>query len=711
MTPRSPVLLLALVPLLGGRAAADPPAPGEESRPYDGILPGAAPDGFAATLVLDAETGEPIAGATVRHYAEDIAPLTIAPPFLGEATTDEFGIASMPWDPPKGDHWVFEAPGRAPGYAYGFEPPREVRLVKGRTIRGRLVDPLGAPLLGAEVRLFLNCPHGPVVRRTTTDAAGTFALEHVDVHARYPQSLALPGTRGRDDGEWMDVGDFLELGDALVTYAARASVDVVGTVVDPEGKPVEGCVVRGPRWYDVARTGADGTFRLRGLARETTTAFFHPAGQQGRELFETADGFEPGFPLRVVLPRSPPPVVEGDAPWRTVTVRVQSEESGRALADVPVRLVEERTGRVHDDGSAGEERGSVVFEMPEGTYAVMAGTPLSRWWSAADGPRGVVVRGDTVVDVSLPERQARLRTHLLDVPANAAITLAAAGYERVLRTGGGDDETSVDPDQVFLPRECPASLRVEAQGLCLSTPVGPDADGVRSVEVRWPAPARIRLKIAGDVTVPAPSFTFDVERRPDEIVLRTHARGALSVGLWRKRDETAQVDVIVPDEPGAEVTVSEVTFAAETEGRLSVLLPDGSAAEDAEVVLPDGGGELLDAAGRATSEGFRDGARISVSKDGFARLDARLEGAGPYGLRWGPATLGLRVTADRQPVDFVIWLDAHLYDGAAGQLVLRGLEPGLHTLVIGAAGRRGRVERVLVPARGERALEVDLPAR
>jgi len=48
--------------------------PGEWSRPYDGDLPGTAPDTVSVTIVRDAKTGAPLAGVQVRQYLETIDP-------------------------------------------------------------------------------------------------------------------------------------------------------------------------------------------------------------------------------------------------------------------------------------------------------------------------------------------------------------------------------------------------------------------------------------------------------------------------------------------------------------------------------------------------------------------------------------------------------------------------------------------------------------
>ena len=68
---------------------------------------------------------------------------------------------------------------------------------------------------------------------------------------------------------------------------------------------------------------------------------------------------------------------------------------------------------------------------------------------------------------------------------------------------------------------------------------------------------------------------------------------------------------------------------------------------------------------------------------------ARLEGAGPWTLDWGTATLDFHGLPDGA----VVIVDGHLIRDPK---VLGGLEPGAHTLVIGAAGHTPIAMRVLL---------------
>ena len=199
----------SVVATAGPGDGAPPANETESSAPFTGWLPGATPEEVYAVLVVDAETGAPIAGAKVLHHDEDLSPTLLDSPLRGEATTDARGLAWRDARGNRGEQWTVDAAGYAPGHSYGFFPDEVYALSRGRTVRGRLVDPLGSPLVGTTVGLVLNCPHGPTMRRAVTDANGIFALEHVQLHVYvygdeqagghdYPQFLSFPDARFTD---------------------------------------------------------------------------------------------------------------------------------------------------------------------------------------------------------------------------------------------------------------------------------------------------------------------------------------------------------------------------------------------------------------------------------------------------------------------------------------------------------------------------------
>lgn len=189
----------------------------------------------------------------------------------------------------------------------GFGPTEAVQDPEAAAARsgvsGRVLTPDGAPAVGVDVALRSRFVEGGEVVMAQTDADGRFAFE-VDAEDEW----SARGARliARKDGFGMAWSDLLGFrGDAGGTLQLVADVEIRGRVVDLEGAPVEGARVRvaelyrndagslegwrdalaEPRvgFYDAiyaelphrlmgtierATTGADGSFRLRGLGAE-----------------------------------------------------------------------------------------------------------------------------------------------------------------------------------------------------------------------------------------------------------------------------------------------------------------------------------------------------------------------------------------------------------------------------------------------------------
>lgn len=737
------LLVLAVASIL---AACETPDQGEEwSRPYDGWLPGAEPEGVAAVLVIDGETGAAVPGARVLHHEESIDPLVLEPPLLGEATTDVFGLASLDVRGRPGSHWTIDAPGYAPAHSWGTDARAVYQLWRGRTVGGRLLDPAGAPLAGVPLHLFLNCSHGPVARRAVTDAGGRFSLDHVqlalpaeDLDSRdvYPQSLAVPGHLV-EGGEWLDPERLAALGNGLVSLAARPSATVTGQVVDRAGRPVGGCVVRGPRRYDVARTGPDGVFRLAGLTRDRL-AVFHASHENGATEWADED-FEPGFPVRVVVGDAGEEAAEE---LRILDIAV-SDGGGTPLGGCAVRIVDLATGAVREkstwdepEPSGGVAPGTARFHVPDGRYAVLVGTPFSGWRGPGTGglpgeapPEVDVDRTPSQrFDVVLGRTQARLALVATGIPEDARVALVLPGDEVEI------DLPPEESDPVFLPASGPAWIRVEAHGLARVVEIGAAIDGWRRAEVAWPAPKRIRVPAgaAGDdpdfesldgvVFAVAEPASGDGRRE-----LLTHASGRLRFAIPAGVDPADRLlfDVEVPEEPGAEVLVDPAMVSRAPAGGIRVLLADGTPATGSGITVandypPDPGrnsfssddppeAEAVDAGGWLASARFRAGRRVTVHRPGHVALRRRLSGDGPWTLRFGSGVLRLQVTSpDSRPPGFVLLVDAWIVRGSNGMIDLAGFEPGLHTILVGATGFRSRELRVRIPAEGVRELQVSL---
>ncbi len=236
---------------------------GEWVRAYRGHLPDPNWEERVGSVVIDARTGELLAGVKVRLHREVIDPGKPVAPFVAEFETDEYGIFSVPWSQRYFScHWVYEYPGYAPQDFYA-EIPEVVELKPGRGVRGRLLDALGRPAAGVEVEHFAGCVHSPTVRRATTDAEGRYTLRNVEPGQDFLWAL-VPGTTAHYILATMAPVPGYE----YEPIRPDPGVTVTGKVVDAGGKPVAEALVYGTRLErgPKTRTAADGTFVLMGVA-------------------------------------------------------------------------------------------------------------------------------------------------------------------------------------------------------------------------------------------------------------------------------------------------------------------------------------------------------------------------------------------------------------------------------------------------------------
>jgi hypothetical protein len=240
-------------------------APGEKSPPIE--PPATAADGEIE--VHATAGGEPQLGADVAVY---LAPDAAAGwRRAGEARTGPGGLARVPARP--GAYLVVvRAPGLAPGRTelvrtQGEGPSRaEVELEPAAAVRGRARTPGGAPVAGARVRAVpivsrwpgFDQPSAPPEETgvTATDAAGAFQLEGLSPGS-WAVTVDAPGTHPVSLPRVPVPGEPLD-----VTLEPLGAVE--GIVLQPDGRPAAGALVRGASADHGAedRAGADGRFRL-----------------------------------------------------------------------------------------------------------------------------------------------------------------------------------------------------------------------------------------------------------------------------------------------------------------------------------------------------------------------------------------------------------------------------------------------------------------
>lgn len=327
-------VVAALVFLLGGEPAVPPagatgsgPAPSTPAaaRTASGVEresvstpradPGSARPGqplerevTALGVEVVSASGTPVAGVEVFVYPS----IDSSWPRRRTATTDPAGVARFAPLEPGVVH--VEAAAGGPRMAVELPPGREanvtIAMPAGGAVEGRVIDPAGRGIAGAQVWLSgaWDDARGGVVART--DARGRFELRdvgrgrHVAAWARgFAASPVFP-VRG-------EAGSRSQLSITL----SPASGAVEGIVVDERGKPVpEALIVVGADERAFDRRGDDGS---------------RAAGPAPREVRTGSDGrfgvrhLEPGQHPMVVVAGGHAPAVLG------VTVQVGATESVR----------------------------------------------------------------------------------------------------------------------------------------------------------------------------------------------------------------------------------------------------------------------------------------------------------------------------------------------------------------------------------------------
>lgn len=650
------------------------PEPPEWARTYEGHLPGTQPDDVAVVLVRDLRTGTPLAGVRVAQYLEDTSDTMRSAPLLAEAKTDEFGLARVArQEEPEDCHWVFDKPGWAVLEQYGQFPNGVVELKRGRDLEAWLLGPDGKPRAGVEVEAFLGCGHSPAVRRATTDAEGRFVLADVDP----PQLKLWFVTHDLRSEYW----ELLDSDRALKSvFRAYHGVAVTGKIVDRDGKPVAGSMVRsfqeqrGPKTL----TGADGTFRLEGFDPAAGLNAYGPKGDgfagTGRSEIELS--VPALLMLRDRMARHNDGRVDTDVEDVEIRIGAVDANSGEELPDLEVALLRAVDGRVFftDDGK---------LKAPPGRYVLRAGGPLE---SHAAVPQPFEIRaGDSEIHRIRVRRQPGLEVVAHGLPKEgASVEVVLPDLVKSLSHREGY--------RCYLAPKARANLRVEAEGLVRIFPIGPVQAGARRVEFRWPKPKRVRVAFEGDYSC----RLREVWHERHGNVIHTHASGHQTLVVADHELGEQAITVEVPAEPGAEVVVAN--DALRPPGELQVVLPDGKRVVDTRVDVRFGRFHhervRINEKGQARSWCLRPGAHILVEREGLAPLRRTLRDDGPHVARWGTAGLDLRLT---EATPFVLYLDGDLLKGSkSGTLSLRGLDTGPHTLIIAAKGRQSRARRVVL---------------
>ncbi len=693
--PPSPPFALLLAFLLAFLLPAPGPgtrAPCAQEAPWAGIETAPAivrtdeqPAVFVVAVV-DARDGRPIAGARVRGYAEHVdgrhaqvhtqvvsLRADASGVALGEVDTQALGAS----------HWVVSAPGYQPfADFHGYWPPERVALEPAVPMAVRLLGAFGEPLAGAEVEAFSGCPHAPPAAWGATDEEGVFRVRDgsaggFELWARAP-------------GQACRVQDIPPLlGEEPDVRVLAPGITVRGRVLDPDGRPVPGVVLRGagyPRG-PAALTGLDGRFALEGLDPGQSIEVFHPA-------LGAADG----TPHRVP----------------------------RAAADVPLALVWALDGL-----GAGAATGDLLVEVRDAAGEPVVGHALLVLGSDGVG-QAVSTNDEGQAEVALPAGPCLIRDDdpfapwaigevAGRVPPDGEARLGATARPQVRFALMGEGEPGLalalvaegrmfhfegpagDPEGPWLSPAARAAVQVRARDYAWATviPVGPPQDGVRSAHLRLPPAHRIVVPgLAEDVWAFLAPARFAWAERSLEFrggVARLRCSGSFVLRLASAGDEPDRLVPLTlpPLATGAvDLTVDPARDGRPDEaGRALVHLrrADGQAVGPVRVAERGVGSDRLADAG-----GEWDGAepievtapaRVLLLAQGLAPLSVEVPRAGDLHVVYPAGGIDLHaLDAAGAPVAAEALLGGIRYPMPAGRLSLRGLAAGAHALFVQRTG-------------------------
>jgi RNA polymerase sigma factor (sigma-70 family) len=250
-------------------------AGGEDAAEQSILLPRGTP---VNGRVVDAETGQGIAAVCVSYEVGGSTPCHTGPQTEGDGA---FRILV-----PEG-RWSLVAHGDTPDYPQTAEQsvtvqpgkPLEgltIRMRRGLTVKGRVLDPGGSPVAGAEVQMEPADRPGSPVRPRVTDAEGTFTWSRLEPDRAYACTV-LHRPMGLGARVVMQPSGAPRT--AALAICLQPLGAVAGRVVDDDGRPLADAVLHVRTYLSIPKrdtqpiqdqseelaTDAQGRFRAEGL--------------------------------------------------------------------------------------------------------------------------------------------------------------------------------------------------------------------------------------------------------------------------------------------------------------------------------------------------------------------------------------------------------------------------------------------------------------
>lgn len=376
-----------------------------------------APGSMLVGKVVDASTGESVAGARVRANPL-LRVLGRGPPRDAKAVTDAEGRFALenlapgrysPVADARGYHGKFSGSVRL-GLAE-IRAPIVIEARAGPTLDVNVADGSGNPAAGCTVSL----KHQTSARRLseTSDDAGSIAFDYISPGTYDVSVVACRGHTPRETYPPLEVGGTQN---APVTLEVDPGCTLTGRVLDRSQKPVPRAHIRvdrdGRSWGVPVRS--DGTFFVSGL----------PTGML--EVSVTSPSHLDAETMRLDLGEGVTEetfILDDGASVRGRTI----DRYGQSVPEVPIELdgPEHRTGRSN-------ARGEFLVEgLPAGTYEIVASGETAR--DAGAGPRTIDLMsgGRAEVELTVAARTGRIRGRVVEDggPVTDALVVAHLGSE------------------------------------------------------------------------------------------------------------------------------------------------------------------------------------------------------------------------------------------------------------------------------------------
>jgi len=642
-----------------------------------------------AGRVVD-EGGDPVAGASVRLTPAGTTMVTSRGPmesmrgFAVSETDGRFAIEGVEAGKVR---LVATAQGFLEGEVPGFDvvtgrdiDDLEVVLRRGSVVTGRVTGPDGAPVSGARVQMVEEAGRGSyrMGGSASSDGDGNYRLEGVPEGAH---SFAAQG-----EGLQRAVRDLeVRTGENRLDFRLEGGHEVSGRVVDSSGQPAAGAMVRlsstGDRIPTMsrsgrpeARSGADGSFRISGVATGVYDVAADKEGYAPAQLESVnVTGRVQGLELRLEAGGGIQGRLLGLDFSELAGASVYANPAEPALARTVMRLA--RAGQVDYQGQYR------ISGLTAGEWRVSARTDSGR---QAEGKVTVTPGAEATLDLELGggfTLTGRVLRGGEGVP-NIDVLMHGTGE------GGGSGRASTDPQGAFRIQGLkPGTYQLQAMSFRtgLSHNEAMEISGDRDILIELPT-RRVSGRVV-DATDQSPIANVVVSLEPADGAeirsgfgkgSRTDADGAFTIsevapGSYRVN---ARLDGYAPAESPVQVDndddVDGVRLALQpTQGlTLEVRSSLGTPPSEVRVALLDPSGRSVLSGTHTTGENGR--ARVSSAPPGRWRL---LVASG------ASATTALDVQVPGPPIPVV------LAPGGMLTVLAGGMPTGTIISLVGSGGQ------------------------